>query len=359
MSDTTFDDQFTQSQGTEGALESQESFTNDTQAQNDPVSVEDFLQHGRFLKEIQTNVPGNDGQETTPATDNQDSESPKEAEEGSLEEPLEGSEELGESEDTDDPLDGEEGEADEADEDEEGSESWTLDGEEVSPEQVKEWKLGYMRNADYTQKTQEVAELRKEAEQAIGLWQAFEIDPIGTLDFLRERYEEAGIYEPKDPEVVEKELQIRQMEQQRQADQEYRQHIDNQVAQAQFEEYMQHLEAKYDGQGFDRNEVIQFAVNNNINDPELAFKTLAYEKLQAKHAEEKEKAEKDFKAKEEEIKKQAIKEYLDKKSQKSTETPLPVGSGGGGGSSPITTEEIKTFRDARKASLAFLEGREH
>lgn len=39
-----------------------------------------------------------------------------------------------------------------------------LDGEKVTAEQIKEWKQGYLRQDDYTRKSQEVAEMRKELE---------------------------------------------------------------------------------------------------------------------------------------------------------------------------------------------------
>jgi len=42
---------------------------------------------------------------------------------------------------------------------------YDLDGEEVSANQIKEWKSGAMKAADYTRKTQELADQRKEAEQ--------------------------------------------------------------------------------------------------------------------------------------------------------------------------------------------------
>lgn len=40
---------------------------------------------------------------------------------------------------------------------------------------------GYLRNADYTQKTQELAEQRRAAEQAVQLWDMLEQDPTGTI----------------------------------------------------------------------------------------------------------------------------------------------------------------------------------
>lgn len=48
---------------------------------------------------------------------------------------------------------------------------------EVDINEVKEWKNGYMRNQDYTRKTQEVAAQRKEAEEALKVFQALKANP--------------------------------------------------------------------------------------------------------------------------------------------------------------------------------------
>lgn len=55
---------------------------------------------------------------------------------------------------------------------------------------LAELKNGYLRQADYTQKTQELAELRKEASDALTLWKALQTDPQGTLRRLNTK---AGI----------------------------------------------------------------------------------------------------------------------------------------------------------------------
>ena len=47
------------------------------------------------------------------------------------------------------------------------SDSFLLDGEEISAETVKEWKAGHMKDADYRQKTAKVAEDRKALEQKL------------------------------------------------------------------------------------------------------------------------------------------------------------------------------------------------
>lgn len=55
---------------------------------------------------------------------------------------------------------------------------------------LAELKNGYLRQSDYTQKTQELAELRKDATDALTLWKALQSDPQGTLRRLNSK---AGI----------------------------------------------------------------------------------------------------------------------------------------------------------------------
>ncbi len=56
---------------------------------------------------------------------------------------------------------------DEAEAEADVSDSFLLDGEEISAETVKEWKAGHMKDADYRQKTAKVAEERKALEEKI------------------------------------------------------------------------------------------------------------------------------------------------------------------------------------------------
>lgn len=47
--------------------------------------------------------------------------------------------------------------------------TYEIDGEKYTAEQIREWKQGNMRQSDYTRKTQEVAQSRKEAQEALEL----------------------------------------------------------------------------------------------------------------------------------------------------------------------------------------------
>lgn len=52
-----------------------------------------------------------------------------------------------------------------------------IDGEEIQLDAVKEWKRGYMRNDDYTQKTQDLAKQRKEVQEAVALFENIRANP--------------------------------------------------------------------------------------------------------------------------------------------------------------------------------------
>ncbi|MGL4774541.1 MAG: hypothetical protein ACRC2K_13350 [Clostridium sp.] len=45
-----------------------------------------------------------------------------------------------------------------------------IDGEKFTVDEIREWKKGNMRQADYTRKTQELSKQRKEAEEALGVY---------------------------------------------------------------------------------------------------------------------------------------------------------------------------------------------
>ena len=93
--------------------------------------------------------------------------SPEQTESEESEEEVEADE--GEELEVEDDQADEEPEEEEAEEDDQPEELWfEIDGEEVSLAQIKEWRQGNLRTADYTKKTQDVAVQRKqvEAEQA-------------------------------------------------------------------------------------------------------------------------------------------------------------------------------------------------
>jgi len=53
-----------------------------------------------------------------------------------------------------------------------------VDGEELTLEQIKEFRAGYSRTQDYTQKTQEIARIRRESQEAIELYEYLQKNPV-------------------------------------------------------------------------------------------------------------------------------------------------------------------------------------
>lgn len=90
------------------------------------------------------------------------------------------------------------------------------DGTEVP---LSELEKGYLRQSDYTKKTQEVARQREEAAQALALFEALQSDPQNTLDALTkhlatEAPDESQTLTPEQRELAEvKEFIERQQEQ--------------------------------------------------------------------------------------------------------------------------------------------------
>lgn len=79
-----------------------------------------------------------------------------------------------------------------------------VDGEEITLDDVKEWRKGYMRNSDYTQKTQTVAAQRREAAHAIELFEQFKANPHVAQAILAAEGTPDGIkqvFTPLHPEV--------------------------------------------------------------------------------------------------------------------------------------------------------------
>lgn len=80
---------------------------------------------------------------------------------------------------------------------------FNIDGEEITPEQIKEWKKGHMRQSDYTRKTQELAALRKQAADAMELYEYLKANP----EIARRLESEAPEYAERTKDIINPELQ--------------------------------------------------------------------------------------------------------------------------------------------------------
>jgi molybdopterin converting factor small subunit len=245
------------------------------------------------------------------------------------------------------------------------------DGREFTLDQVVEWEKGHLRQSDYTKKTQSLAEERRkmdsekaqlmtykeQADKALQLARDIELDPIGTLDRLRDSYAEKGIYEAKDPEVLAQEKRIRSLEQEKQRLEHEKAEKANQDAVSELTGKLEKLAERYKDK-FDQVEVLQFMVDNKFADPEAAFKAMKADVLVEDVKKESESKVSELQKQIDELKAQmkttsttAVNEYVKAKTTKS-EAPLPVGATGGGGSPPVQINRPRTFQEARKAAMA-------
>jgi hypothetical protein len=139
--------------------------------------------------------------------------------------------------------------------------------EQVVP--LSELVNGYSRTADYTLKTQELAQQRQEAEQGIRILQAFQRDPESTLRALQDAYGFGA--EPDEVEEIDPdEARLRQFEafMQEQRERELNAHIDAEFAR---------LERTY-GE-YDQAELAAFMLQNNIQSFDAAFKAWRFDSV--------------------------------------------------------------------------------
>jgi hypothetical protein len=141
-------------------------------------------------------------------------------------------------------------------------------GEEVAVP-LSEALGGYQRQADYTRKTQELAEAQRQAQFGLTLQQALEANPQETLRILQAQYAQAEAEqepEPLDPQDQRwREFDARmQRFEQAQADAELRQAIGV-------------LQQRY-GEDFNPQEVVQAAFQQQRMDLENVYKEMAFDR---------------------------------------------------------------------------------
>jgi len=147
----------------------------------------------------------------------------------------------------------------------------TVSGEEVRVP-LKEALSGYQRQADYTRKTQELSEQRRQVQFGAALQEALQNDPQGTLNLLSQHYGvQQAPSEDEDLFLDPVEKQYRELEQRVQA-------FEHQKAMDELERTVQSLQSKY-GSDFDANEVISKALALGSSDLESVYKQLAFDKV--------------------------------------------------------------------------------
>lgn len=132
----------------------------------------------------------------------------------------------------------------------------TIDGQEYTLDDVRS---GMLRQADYTRKTQEVANERQQLAQPLALWKALEEDPAGAIEALQEHFAEQLVpAEELGPEDARwREVQTFMEKQQ------------EREALAGVNAELARLESKFGS--FDKDALLQHAIDRNIPDLEVAL----------------------------------------------------------------------------------------
>jgi beta-phosphoglucomutase-like phosphatase (HAD superfamily) len=144
-------------------------------------------------------------------------------------------------------------------------------GEEIDVP-LKEALAGYQRQADYTRKTQELSEQRKQVQFGAALQEALQNDPKNTLELLKQHY---GLEEQQSSEdellldPVEK--QYRQLESRMKA-------FEQEKAMRDLEKTVESLSRKY-GDAFDADEVIAKALATGNSNLEAVYKQTAFDRI--------------------------------------------------------------------------------
>lgn len=153
-----------------------------------------------------------------------------------------------------------------------------VDGEEVAVP-ISEALAGYQRQADYTRKTQELSEQRKQLQFAATLQQALQNDPENTLRLLQAQYQVAPkAEEPAEEEwLTEEEKQVRELSSRLNA-------LEHERAMEALVKTIESLESKY-GDEFNADEVVFKASQLGTTDLEAVFKQMAFDKVYAQKSE--------------------------------------------------------------------------
>lgn len=153
---------------------------------------------------------------------------------------------------------------------------------------LSELRNGYMRQADYTRKTQQVAADAKVVQWAHDLQEAFKNDPQGSIRFLQQQF---GVldsdvddpYEYLDPEFKPIVNELQQTKQQLAELQRQQQLVDQQRAVAEAQSELERMKSKYSD--FDPMQVLPIAIDNGLP-MDMAYKLWKADQLESQTAAE-------------------------------------------------------------------------
>jgi hypothetical protein len=150
-----------------------------------------------------------------------------------------------------------------------------VDGEEIAIP-VKEALAGYQRQADYTRKTQEISEQRKQLQFAATLQEALQKDPENTLRLLNQQFgknQPTAVTPEEEEYLTPEEQQVRQLNQRLAA-------LEQERAMDALVKTIDTLQEKY-GDEFNADEVVFRANQLGTTDLEAVFKSIAFDKVYA------------------------------------------------------------------------------
>ena len=155
-----------------------------------------------------------------------------------------------------------------------------VDGEDVEVP-YSEAIRGYSREADYTRKSQQVAQQRQEAELGLRIQQALAADPQRTLRLLAEQYAPAEM--PAAPEPEFDDPLERQLYEERQARMSLEERINQRETDEQLGRTIEGLRTQFGATDEDLRAVVIAAQQNNLGIEALPmiYKTMAFDRIQA------------------------------------------------------------------------------
>jgi hypothetical protein len=211
----------------------------------------------------------------------------------------------------------------------------TVDGEEIEVP-LSEALNGYQRQADYTRKTQELAEQRRQVQFAAALQEALQNDPASTVELLSQHYgvnnQQPSAEELEYMDPVEK--QYRQLETRIQA-------FEQEKAMRELENQIESLSRRY-GELFDANEVVAKALATGSTNLEATYKQIAFDRL-FEQSRSKEVATK--------VKSEETKKIVEAKREAGV-----VSKGSSAKSADVSSKPIRSVRDAFESAKRQLEG---
>lgn len=148
----------------------------------------------------------------------------------------------------------------------------TIDGQTVEVT-LDEALKGYQRHSDYTQKTQALAQERERYAAFDALDRAFADDPVGTLQSLAKSLGvndlgQAPAEEAEDPDPVQQRLQQVEAVLAEQENARRQEAVDREL---------DAVKTKYSKPDLDETELLQFAIQNNITNLDMAYRAMHYE----------------------------------------------------------------------------------